>query len=80
MNRRYFLIWAMGAAAISYASVLRYEGSLFALTDLGLLRCIGGFCVGAAVSTIPAPHISHTPSKTERIVPVNISKERIVAS
>jgi peptidoglycan/LPS O-acetylase OafA/YrhL len=61
VNGRYFFVHTFGAAAISYALVLHYKGSLFALTDLGLFRCLAGFCVGAAVSKIPQAMLARLP-------------------
>ena len=61
MNRRHFARWAMIGAAILYAIVLHHKGSLFALIDIGLLRCLGGFCVGAAASKIPETTLAKLP-------------------
>src|SRR5208282_4844505 len=58
---RYFFLSMLTFAAICYAIVVHYKGSLFALVDLGLLRCMAGFCVGAAISTIPETAIAKLP-------------------
>jgi peptidoglycan/LPS O-acetylase OafA/YrhL len=58
---RHISFWALILAAISYAIVLRHAGSLFEI-NLGLLRCMAGFFVGAAISTIPESAVARFPS------------------
>jgi peptidoglycan/LPS O-acetylase OafA/YrhL len=53
LRGRYFIVWSLTAAFILYLVVLYRKHSLFALVDIGLLRCIAGFCVGAAISKVP---------------------------
>jgi peptidoglycan/LPS O-acetylase OafA/YrhL len=59
---RHIVLWASAAAAVLYAVVLHFKGSLFALVDYGLLRCLAGFCVGVAVSKIPDAALAKLPA------------------
>jgi peptidoglycan/LPS O-acetylase OafA/YrhL len=51
--RREFVHCGIIVAIGSYVMVLRYKGSLFAVTDLAVLRCLGGFLIGAVVAKVP---------------------------
>ena len=62
MNRRQLVYFITVLAAGFYTIVLYYKGSLFALLDLGLLRCLAGFCVGVAVSTISESPLAKIPT------------------
>jgi peptidoglycan/LPS O-acetylase OafA/YrhL len=53
LARREFVHCAIIVALGSYIMVLRYKGSLFAVTDLAVLRCLGGFLIGAVVAKAP---------------------------
>jgi peptidoglycan/LPS O-acetylase OafA/YrhL len=62
MNRRQSVYFTTVLAAGFYTIVLYYKGSLFTLLDFGLLRCLAGFCVGVAVSTIPETPLAKIPT------------------
>ncbi len=66
-NVRNIVLWALAVAAILYAVVLHYKGSLFALVDFGLLRCFGGFCVGVAASKIPETDLARLPTAISNV-------------
>jgi peptidoglycan/LPS O-acetylase OafA/YrhL len=79
VNKRHFAHWVIIAAAILYAIVLCYKGSLFALVDLGLLRGLAGFCVGAAVSKIPEATMASLPSRIYNVTTVLLAAVAITA-
>ena len=62
MNRRQLVYFITVLAAGFYTIVLYYKGSLFALLDFGLLRCLAGFCVGVGVSTISESPLAKIPT------------------
>jgi peptidoglycan/LPS O-acetylase OafA/YrhL len=53
LRRRQFVPGAIIAACVCYAIVLYYKGSLFALSDFALLRCLAGFCFDVVVGRVP---------------------------